>query len=76
MDVTSEDDVGALRADLEATLIRLYGDDAMWGPRRARPRGTRRFRYPPAAFGSGAALVGGQRTDREGFSGRQRTFRA
>ena len=31
VDVTSEDDVGALRVSLEATVARLFGEDALWG---------------------------------------------
>ena len=75
VDVTSEDDVGALRADLEATLTRLYGDDAMWG-RGVRVRVERDDAGTPCRVWLWRGLVGGQRTDREGFSGQQRTFRA
>ena len=75
VEVTSEDDVGALRVDLEATLARLYGDDALWG-RGVRVRVERDDAGTPFRVWLWRALVGAQRTDREGFSGRQRPFRA
>ena len=75
MEVTSEDDVGALRVDLEATLARLYGDDALWG-RGVRVRVERDDAGTPFRVWLWRALVGGQRTERDGFSGRQRTLRA
>ena len=75
VEVTSEDDVGSLRADLEATLSRLFGEDALWG-RGVRVRVERDDAGTPRRVWLWRALVGAQRTDREGFSGRQRTIRA
>lgn len=75
MEVTSEDDVGTLRADLEATLTRLYGEEAMWA-RGVRVRVERDDAGTPRRVWLWRALVGGQRTHRDGFSGPQRPFRA
>ena len=71
VDVTSEEDVGFLRAELETTVERLYGADAVWG-RGIRVRIERDDEGIPQRLWLWRSLVGAQRTDREGFSGQQR----
>ncbi len=73
--VASDDDVGDLRARLEAAVAREHGADAMWG-RGVRIRVERDDAGVPRRVWVWRALVGGQRTEREGFSGPQRLVRA
>ena len=75
VDVTSDEDVGTLRVDLEAAIKELYGTDAGWG-RGVRVQVERDDSGTPTRVWVWRGLVGGQRTEREGFSGRQRLTRA
>ena len=75
VDVTSDEDIGTLRIDLEATIEKLYGIAAVWG-RGIRVQVERDDGGTPTRVWVWRALVGGQRTEREGFSGRQRLVRA
>lgn len=75
VDVTSDEDVGTLRVDLEAAIKELYGTDAVWG-RGVRVQVERDDSGTPTRVWVWRGLVGGQRTEREGFSGRQRLTRA
>ena len=75
VDVTSDEDVGTLRVDLEAAIKELYGTDAVWG-RGIRVQVERDDGGTPTRVWVWRGLVGGQRTEREGFSGRQRLTRA
>lgn len=71
VDVISNEDVGMLRSAIEATIERIYGADAVWG-RGIRVRVERDDEDNPHRLWLWRSLVGGQRTDREGFSGQQR----
>ena len=71
VDVRSDEDVGMLRSAIEATIERVYGVEAVWG-RGIRVRVERDDEDIPHRLWLWRSLVGGQRTDRDGFSGQQR----
>ena len=61
VDVTSDEDVGTLRVDLEAAIKELYGTDAVWG-RGVRVQVERDDSGTPTRVWVWRGLVGGQRT--------------
>ena len=63
--------VETINSAIEATIERIYGVDAVWG-RGIRVRVERDDEDIPHRLWLWRSLVGGQRTDREGFSGQQR----
>ena len=72
--VESEDDVAHVRTELEATLERVHGPDAVAG-RGVRIAVERDDDEQPCRVWLWRSLVGGQRVGREGFSGKQRSRR-
>ncbi len=72
--VESEDDVARIRTELEATLERVHGPDAVAG-RGVRIAVERDDDGRPYRVWMWRSLVGGQRVARDGFSGKQRSRR-